>query len=273
MKPAVDFNNTDAEPPKLRELRGTVESQHTGELYVANAWKGASAILVFEACSGALQKRSKKRTPNTPLPPRAFHRVLATQASNAAVYHPYGLASHQQNVYASSQDSNAVVGLNSITGLPVPSKTENLTKGVIFAASVDAGGLRGVAFDDNGRLFAATRNAGVMVVEKSGRISHHIPIMDSIGVNYSPQERLMFVGSPNEKSVFALDVDGMKIVKTYTAEGMAHPAGITSFGGVLYVAGHDTRLVYKWEIESMEFLGSFAVGGGDALEDLNLGSC
>ena len=89
------------------ELRGLAFDAR-GRLYVANAYKKASAVDVFSA------------TINADGFSRDFLGTLITPVTSRALLHPYGLAFDGDNLFVSSQDTNVVSGY-AISGKKVPS--------------------------------------------------------------------------------------------------------------------------------------------------------
>ncbi len=88
------------------ELRGLALDAR-GRLYVANAYKKASAVDVFSA------------TINADTFSRDFLGTLITPATSRALLHPYGLAFDGDNLFVSSQDTNVVSGY-AISGKKMP---------------------------------------------------------------------------------------------------------------------------------------------------------
>jgi DNA-binding beta-propeller fold protein YncE len=89
------------------ELRGLAVDAR-GRLYVANAYKKASAVDVFSA------------TINADGFSRDYLGTLITPATTAALLHPYGVAFDGDNLFVSSQDTNVVSGY-AISGKKMPS--------------------------------------------------------------------------------------------------------------------------------------------------------
>ena len=89
------------------ELRGLALDAR-GRLYVANAYKKASAVDVFSS------------TINADGFSRDSLATLITPATSRALLHPYGLAFDGDNLFVSSQDTNVVAGY-AISGKNVPS--------------------------------------------------------------------------------------------------------------------------------------------------------
>ncbi|HEY0382007.1 MAG TPA: hypothetical protein VGC72_07390 [Candidatus Elarobacter sp.] len=89
------------------ELRGLAVDAR-GRLYVANAYKKASAVDVFSA------------TVNPDGFSRDFLGTLMTPATSRALLHPYGLAFDGDNLFVSSQDTNVVSGYV-LSGKKMPS--------------------------------------------------------------------------------------------------------------------------------------------------------
>jgi hypothetical protein len=81
--------------PELNELRGFAIVGNL--LYVVNAHKSASQILIYEESKGGAY---------------SFDKIFASMKSINSIYHPYDLTFDTQgNCYASSQDTNVVTGI------------------------------------------------------------------------------------------------------------------------------------------------------------------
>jgi DNA-binding beta-propeller fold protein YncE len=104
------LGNVLADGGPFDELRGLALDAR-GRLYVANAYKKASAVDVFSA------------TINADGFSRDVLGTLVTPATSRALLHPYGLAFDGDNLFVSSQDTN-VVSAYALSGKKMPSATK-----------------------------------------------------------------------------------------------------------------------------------------------------
>jgi hypothetical protein len=288
-----------------QELRGMAFGPD-GNLYVCEAYKGNSQVLQF--------------TPPTSGYTWNFNRGYATPTASVGLLHPYDLAfGSDGNLYVSSQDTNVVTGfygptaqcpgtaMPSSTSLPVAPPPTPYYGGTIVPAwtaapgvppfppvPVDLGGLtfassgrsthsvRGVAFDNNGNLYAADEGNNRVVVYGPG--SRHFPFLGAItnSKNHSVQgpvalwfdgDSLLYVGSPGNQRIFTYAVSGVAS-GNFEADSLVQDStrldkvsGIAVAGGYLYTCSRKTNTVYKWST-SGEFVAVFASGFPDTPEQI-----
>lgn len=245
------------DPSPLKELRGVLEvgSGESGELMVLNGYKGDSRVMVFSGCDSNNQ--------------RTLVRNLTTTADNPLLVHPYGIVlGRGSQLYISAQDTNVVIAVDDRSGNSgVPS--------TVYAGGSGQDGVRGVAVKDSSTGYVADEDAGVIQFDTSSgaKIGSPGDVASPIGLWYSAKEDILFAGSKDDATVYALDVHTLEKKSSFSHDKLSHPAGIVAFQGTLFVAAQSIRQVMSWDIASGDFLGSFDVDSKDDVEGLALSSC
>ncbi len=175
-------------PSQLRELRGMAFGPD-GNFYVAQAYKGASAILKF---SGAPAKGS----PNL--------NYIGTFAASSGLIHPYQPIFHGGNLFVSCQDTNVVLSIygpqSSSAGKTTANSSflqENFPTGTFnpgtfapaFSADANAPDFTPVPQAQGGLTFAAATRDPEKTAEKTGS-THSVRgvAFDSAGYLYAADE-------------------------------------------------------------------------------------
>lgn len=222
-----------------QELRGLVFGPD-GKLYVAQAYKKASAILQFSA---TLEPGSSTR---------AFLASFATPSASSGLDHPYQPAfGADGNLYVSSQDTNVVTGFygpsSASAGQAMPNSQflqTNYPQGtlnpgtVVPAYSADSGvpsftpvpvkqggltlttsgnsthSVRGIAFDGSGNLYVADEgnNRVAVFAASSGDLlgiiteSKNHSLDEPVDLSFDAANGTLYIGSPGNQRLFTYDV-------------------------------------------------------------------
>jgi hypothetical protein len=252
-------------------LRGmAIDPMH--RLYVANAYKGDSRILLFGDCT------AKNHT-------REYVSTLASSENTPELVHPYGLTigpmAFEKNMepalYASSQDTEMVL----VFSLHAPLSYNVVIRGL--------SNVRGIAFDPCHFLYVGSKS-GVTVYDVLASTApvpvHRLNITKVIRVyvrpGSSPSEPfIVFASSKADDSVHSwlgsCPFDGaaphLRSFHTYTHPTLSHPAGLVSMNSILFVVNQNKNEVVRFDISSGAFLGVFCGGLPDSPEALLISSC
>ncbi len=289
-----------------QELRGLAFAAD-GSLYVCQAYKGASAVLLFAAAASAGGYT------------RTFVKQYATPDSSSGLKHPYqpvfGL---DGNLYVSSQDTNVVTGFQGPAGQQpgqalansqflqsqypagtfnpgtfVPAWTADSGVPAFTPVPVAQGGLtlatsgssthsvRGLAFDDAGHLFVADEGANrVGVYDSNGNFLGAITQSDSpslqepVALWFDAASGLIFIGSSGNERIFTYAVAGVA-GGSFEANALIHDGRLKKVSGItvdasgnLYTCSRETSSVYQWSAKSGDFIGTLASGFTDTPEQI-----
>jgi DNA-binding beta-propeller fold protein YncE len=244
----------------LRELRGFAFGPD-GDLYVANAWKGASQVLRFGGAPA-----SDGRHP--------FREVFVEQHhANPGLSHPFDVAfGPDGHLYVPSQDTNVVgryygpVATAGAPGQPMPPPTaleqldtKHLLPGTFVPSARHApDGVRAVrraVFGPDGDLYVADRDAG-SVKRYDGtsgtlrREYRHHHLTTPVHLAFRPGDGVLLVGSRDRHAVFAIDTASGRASRLVDpgAGGLLAPGGL-AFGpdGWLYVCSRQTQQILRFD--------------------------
>jgi hypothetical protein len=261
----------------FQELRGMAFGPD-GNFYVAQAYKGASAIVQF---SGTLASGSWTR---------AFLEEFVTPATSAGLVHPYQpIFGPDGNLYVSSQDSNIVSTfygpVNGGKSMPawsllpgtfypgtfVPAFSAKVGIPPNTSVPVDQGGLtfvttsssthsvRGLAFDTSGNLYVADEgNNRVSVFSPAGTFlgaitqSKNHTISQPVAVCFDAATGTLYLASPGNQSLFTYDVSGVA-KKDFDANFLVSDSNLDKLSGIaldlsgnIYTGNRKDNNIYKW---------------------------
>ena len=268
-----------------QELRGLVFGPD-GNLYVSQAYKGASKILQF---SGALAPGSSTR---------ALLGAFATPEASAGLLHPYQPAfGVDGNLYVTSQDTNVVTAFygprsaqkgqamansrflqsaypkgpfnagtfipafSADAGVPPFATVPQAQGGLTFTPTKSSThSVRGLAFDGAGNLYVADEgNDRVAVFDAGGTFlgaitsSKNHSVKEPVALSVDPTVTTLYIGSPGNQRLF-----------TYAFSQLAHgdfqanslvddstrlnklSAIVVDRDGYIYTASRDTNRIYQW---------------------------
>jgi len=244
----------------LRELRGFAFGPD-GDLYVANAYKGASQVLRFAGTPGADGKHP-------------FREVYAERhEANPGLDHPFDVAfGPDSHLYVPSQDTNIVgryYGPHATEGkpgtpMPPPAAlqdagTKHLLPGTFVPAHehADRGlhAVRGTIFGPHGDLYVADRDADSIkrYDGSSGQFKReyqHRHLTTPVHLAFRADDGALLAGSRDGAAVFIIDPETGEVTTLIESEagGLRAPAGM-AFGpdGDLYVCSRETRQILRFD--------------------------
>jgi hypothetical protein len=261
----------------FQELRGMAFGPD-GNLYVALAYKGASAILQF---NGALASGSCTMT---------FLADFVTPASSPGLVHPYQpIFGPDGNLYVSSQDSNIVSAFYGSSNAGKPMPASSLLPGTFYPGTfvpafsakvgippntsvpVNQGGLtfattnnsthsvRGLAFDTSGNLYVADEgNNRVSVFSPAGSFlgaitrSKNHTISQPVALIFDAATGTLYIASPGNQDLFTYDVSGVA-KKDFAANFLFTDSKLDKLSGLaldlsgnLYTGNRKDNTIYKW---------------------------
>lgn len=238
-------------------------------LFVANATSHASSLQVFSDCDNNGT--------------REFVTTVVTTEMNPGADHTYGICfDDDENIYASFQHTDTVLRFYKDTFEPMPlppalsysnrdsryekyhNKQEDYFKGTFFQFGKSGQhekseqGIRSIIKVKNNIWISNEDLEAVLLVSiETGEIVNTVDIIGPIGMHYDHSRALVYVGSKAKHSagaVYAVDIDTLEIKKKFKTRKMAHPAGVTSHGNILYVAELKRGEILSFDIDEGRFL-------------------
>eukprot|EP01031_Cornospumella_fuschlensis_P025704 gene25704-31040_t len=265
----------------VTEFRSMALGSYQGQgdvLFIADAMSQESFILMYDTCDSNGQ--------------RSYKRIVVSTEINPGADHTYGLTFDSDgNIYASFQHTDLVLRFQKDTFQPLPLPPALRSNkywrdfyegtvvqfGVPGVHRISEQGVRGVAVLGDDLWVANEDIGGVAVVSISTGVMHNIVVIrNPIGLFFDTYSGLLFVGSKDKHwrgAVYAIDPHIFRVVHTYTTMRMNHPSGITSYGGVLYVAELVRGEVLMFNVTSERFLGTMVTDAPGEIEHLMLSPC
>lgn len=261
------------------EFRSMLLGRHHGEdvLFIADAMSKDSYILMYGECNEDGR--------------REYIKAVANTDEHAGLDHSYGLCSDDDhNLYVSNQHTDNVLRFDGDNFDPVelPSsirddhRWRDYYKGTFVqfgkpeVHEEEEQGVRGIVRYKDTIWIANEDLGGVAVVSIStGEIHDIVLVHNPIGIHYDADSGLIFVGSKRKHwhgAVYAIDPNILRIIKTYKADRMTHPTGITSHKGILYVAEQVQGKILQFDIDTEEYMGTL-VKSENLLEQLIISPC
>ncbi len=256
---ALDANSLPKEL-ELRELRGFTFGPG-GDLYVANAYKGASQVLRFAGQAGPDGKH-------------AFRDVFVERhAANPGLDHPFDVAfGPDRDLYVPSQDTNVVgryygpEAVDGRPGEPMPhpealreTEANPPPPGTFVPSLAHApSGVRTVRraiFGSDGDLYVADRDADSVkrYLGQSGALHReyrHHHLKTPVHLAFREPDGALLVGSRDRDAIFAIDTETGKMTTLVAsgAGGLSAPAGM-AFGpdGKLYVSSRESKQILRFD--------------------------
>ncbi len=264
----------------FKELRGLAFGPD-GRLFVANAYKNATAIYVYEAETDAHGRR-------------AWTQIKITPTSSAGLWHPYEMtfADGGRQLLVSSQDTNSVTGFVTPAAPTPPAAASPIASylsdhfgdhffpGTMVASAAplahdgftptavpaDQGGLnysaqekhsvRGIAASADGSLlFVADEPGNRVAVYETASGSYSYSITESrnhqvespVGVVLNPADRNIYIGSTGNQRIFRHDV-GSRTTSVFLHDDhkLTKVSGLAfNPAGDLFTASRHSRKVYR----------------------------
>lgn len=247
---------------ELRELRG-MEFGPDGNLYVANAYQGASQVLRF---TGKVGKNKQHR----------FLDVFVQKGkANPGLDHPFAVTfGPDGHLFVPSQDTNLIgryagpAGTTTPPGSPMPippaldqTGANDLPPGTFVPSKLHAHhGLKAVRdtrFAGDGTLFVADRddNSVKTFHGTSGapiREFRHPELTSPIHVLIVDDSHVL-VGSRDANAIFRIDTrdGGIRTLVASNAGGLKGPAGMAiGPDGQLYVCSRESREILRYDLKT-----------------------
>lgn len=271
-------------PLETTELRSIVVGNYNGEhgyLYVADASKDSSQVLVYSNC--ILDGEDKGR--------RTFVTKVVDLFTNSGADHPYGICfDYDGNVYASFQHTDVVLRFRAknFDPMPWPPAIEMLKRDDYFEGtfmqfgkpelhSKEDQGLRSIINVRTDIWIAQETYNGVVIVSiTTGVIIEVVPIYQPIGLFYDEHLDLVFVGSKSKRYegvVYAIDAKSRSIYMEYPHPDITHPTGLTTYDGILFVADQSMNKIFTFSIKSGEFIQIISINIPGSIEQISLSYC
>eukprot|EP01041_Mallomonas_annulata_P003707 gene3707-7371_t len=272
----LESNVLSGGPLSHAELRGArigTYMQENGALYVTDASTDNSQVLVYGACNSQGV--------------RPYRNTVVTTGSNPGADHAYGIAFDSSgNIYVSFQHTDVVLGFykDSFRPMPLPSsisyKQGSFYQGTFFQYGKPGEheaaeqGIRDIAFVGKYMWIANEDINSVAVVDSTARIIFNLEIDHPVGVYYDRTYDMVFIGSKSDYgAVYGVNPNTFKIEKEFYVDGMKHPAGISSYGSVLYVAEQSLYNIMTFNINTQKFIAVIVSKTPGKLEQLEMSQC
>ena len=266
------------------ELRSVAIGKYKGEngyLYVADASKDLSQVLVYSKCICDGEDRGR----------RSYVATVVDSSINSGADHTYGICfDNDGNVYASFQHTDVVLRFTKDEFLPMdpPPAVQMLKRDDFYDGtflqfgrpeehSKADQGLRSVIHVRTDIWIAQETYNGVVIASVStGVIIEVVPIYQPIGLFYDEYLDLVFVGSKSKRYegvVYALDEKKRSVYMQYPHPDITHPTGILTYDGILYVADQNLNQILTFDLNSGEFLRILPINLPGNIEQLTLSEC
>lgn len=247
-------------------------------LFIADAMSKESFLLVYSECDANGH--------------RHYLDTVVSTETNPGADHAYGICfDGDGNVLASFQHTDCVLRFRKDTFEPMPLppllsssyRWQDLFAGTFYQFGspglhpISEQGVRGIVRLDDMLWIANEDIGGVAVVSlATGMMLTIVVVHNPIGLHHDPACGLIFVGSKRKHwrgAVHAIDPKLFRVVRTYTTNRMNHPAGITSYGDMLYVGEQVRGDIMQFSIASQEFLGNVVSDAPGEIEQLIMSPC
>lgn len=265
---------------KHSELRSIVIHSFNGSdgaLYVSDSYIDISAVYVYSPCD-TLGQRSY---------------VATVLASDPEAVHSYGIGfDDDDNIYISYQDTDNVLRLkySNVSDTfqsypyqsPLPPGYANGTFYQFGQPGVHKSSEQGVrsvigVYNNNTNstdIWIANEDINeITIVSSEGAVLiETINITSPIGLYFSKSDNLVFACGKGSKkaSVLAFDASTYKLEKTFLYSNLTHPAGLVSYGDVLFVNEQDLNQILSFNITTEEFISVVVATPPGSLEQLAL---
>jgi DNA-binding beta-propeller fold protein YncE len=121
----------------------------------------------------------------------------------------------------------------------------------------------------------------ILIVDSNGKYVGKVKTKNPVGMIFDKESGLVFVGSKksskNTGSVYGIDIQTQKVVKTFTllgGETMSHPTGLAVHGDILFVGEQSMNVILTFNIVTERFIRQI-IGPlqNDGVESLLLSDC
>jgi DNA-binding beta-propeller fold protein YncE len=229
---------------------------------------------------------------------RHYLTSISSLSSNPGANLAYGIDfDYQGNIYASFQGSNSVLRFAKDTFAPMSLPSHLIFESEKLNATYNPGtffqfppeldgegtGIRSITFVGENLWVCNAPSHAVFVIDSEGEIistlSLNDPMRAPLGLHYDKNNRLVFVSTKlyapqtSGASVFAVDPLTMQIIRNFTADGMTHCSGVTSYEDTLFVADQHSGSIFSFSISSGKFLTIIQSHFPDKIEHLSLSPC
>ena len=251
---------------QFRSLSVGKQKDHDA-LFIADASKHNSRLLIFGKCIDEAEDYERKNK-------RHFIEIIADRGSNPGLDHSYGVCHDSHgNVYVSNQHTESVLrfAVNTWEPMPLPAAIQLGDRLDYFQGTfVQFGmpnkhakgnrGVRALAHVGNRIWIAHESMSGVVIADvDSGQIMDFIQVDTPIGLYHLKEENTTFVSCKSKERggiVYAINVNSFKIENEYVHHRMTHPTGMTSYGGILYVAEQMIGAIMSFDVKTEQYLGT-----------------
>lgn len=201
------------------------------------------------------------------------------RTNNVGASHPYGVAlvdgpdGSVSEVYTSFQNTDVVLRFHKreVGGvyipMPLPKALRKKKKpddyyypGTFYQIGKPgyhkhkAQGVRSITFVGTDLWVADEKSDRVIVVDSDGYTLHKIELRNPIGMHYSAEHSILFVGSRSSYGmVVGYNATTGDVVRRFHVDGMTHPTGLVSYQNTLYVLEQSLGLMYAFSIASGQF--------------------
>jgi len=266
------------------ELRSVIVGSYKGEygyLYVADASKDLSQVLVYSKCiTDGIDKGR-----------RSYVATVVDSSINSGADHTYGICfDNDGNVYASFQHTDVILRFTEDEFNPMewPPAIEMLKRDDFYDGtflqfgrpeehSKDDQGLRSIIHVRTDIWIAQETYNGVVIASvNTGVIVEVVPIYQPIGLFYDEYLDLVFIGSKSKRYegvVYAVDAKTRSVYMQYPHPDITHPTGILSYDGILFVADQNMNQILTFDVHSGEFLRILPINLPGNIEQLTLSEC
>lgn len=174
--------------------------------------------------------------------------------------------------------SNTITNQN--RGVPAPPPTRSTSS----KRPADAGAfillppqnrVRDIVYAEEGRLFIADEDQGVLEYDWNGTLRSTLPVPFPISVYFCTSRHSIWVSSKKDHSVIEIDVDSKKEKQRIRHKYLKHPTGIAgdSEGERLFVLSQATKKILEFSMSSGRFVRSLVNHLRDDAERLVLSPC
>lgn len=271
-------SSAESDPDHLKEYRSMALGKYKGNdvLYIADAMSTDSQVIIYSDCKEDGTRDYVTTVVNTDI--------------NPGVDHVYGLTfDGAGNVYISNQHTDNVMRFarDKFDPMPLPMALQRDPNWKSFfpgtflqygkPAVENEQGVRSILVV-NDTLWVANEDIdGIAIVKIATGVTTNIVVLpEPIGLYQDPGTGLVFAGSKQKHwrgAVYAILPNELRIVATYTMERMSHPSGITSYGGILYVAEIELGEIFMFNIATQEYLGKMVGNTPGEIEQLIISPC
>ena len=271
-------------PLETTELRSVTIGKYKGEngyLYVADASKDSSQVLVYSNCIADGEDKGR----------RSYVTKVVDVLENPGADHTYGICfDYDGNIYASFQHTDVVLRFTAddFNPLPWPPAIEMLKRDDYFDGTfMQFGRPEEHAKDDQGLraiisvrtdiwIAQETYNGVVIASVNTGVIIEVVPIYQPIGLFYDENLDLVFIGSKSKRYegvVYAIDAKSRSVYMEYPHPDITHPTGLSTHDNILFVADQNLNKILTFDIRTGEFIQIIPINIPGSIEQITISSC